>query len=328
MRLQGSVLLFVLTALCAQTYWSQDIYAQSALDPNLPAYQPSDPLSGKITLAGSYTMSNLAAVWADGFRRFHPQVHVDIQVKGSINAVPMVAKGQADIGLLSRNITKSEFDGFQKAVKYQPKLLVPAMEEIAIYVHKDNPLQGLTLNQLASIYADSEDVDKIKTWGQAGVGGRWAGAPINLYGRSATTGSQLYFQMAVLRGQKFDSRMVAQKTNLDMVKTISSDKVGIGFAGIGYHHPKVKAVPLSVDGKNYIAVDSVAADQGRYPLVRPLQFVVNQKPGAKLPQLQQEFIRYVFSTLGQEDVVKGGFHPVTARPAKISLERVGLRSVN
>jgi phosphate transport system substrate-binding protein len=149
--------------------------------------------------------------------------------------------------------------------------------------------------------------------------------PIVVNARRDTTGSQVFIQAAVLQGGKFRTDMQQHIGNLDLVKAVASDPGAIGFAGLTYHIPGIKPVPLAVEtGRPYVGIDSVAAAQGEYPLVRPLQLVVNRPPQKNLSRLQAEFLKYVFSQLGQEDVVKAGFQSIAARPAHSALQAVGL----
>ena len=110
-----------------------------------------------------------------------------------------------------------------------------------------------------------------------------------------------------------------------MVKAIAANPGSIGFAGLSYATPEVRAVPLSLgEDKPFVAVDSPEADRGAYPLVRRLQLVVKHAPQEELQPIEREFIKYVFSTQGQEDVVKAGFQAIPARPARVALDAVGL----
>jgi phosphate transport system substrate-binding protein len=295
------------------------------LDPNLPPYHPQDGLSGRINLIGSTTMSNIADVWRESFLQLHPDVKINIEVKGSINAVPAVMDGTATFGLLSRAITAQEIEAFQTKFKYPPKILTPSQELMAIFVHKENPIEGLTLEQIAHIFAADSSV---KTWGDVGLTGAWAGQTVDLQGRAATTGSTLYMQNYILRGQPFKQAMNVNKSNMLLVDSIANSRTAIGYAGLIYQAGDVKAVPLAVrSGQQFVDINSADAALGRYPLMRPLQLVVNQPAGKELPTVQTEFLRYIFSQLGQEDVVKSGFQPVPGDSARFALDQVGLREL-
>ena len=306
--------------------------AEEHLDPQLPSYQPIDNLKGTIVLVGSDTMSQVAAAWKDRFKQFYPDVDIKIVVKGATNAVPSVMNGEATIGMLSREATAEEIKAFTDKKGYAPKLLVPTLERIGVYVHEDNPIESLTLAQVDAIFSSTlkrGEKAEIKTWEQAGVTGELAAQPISLRGRSATTGSQGFFQTLVLQGGEFRTGMTEEKDNLTLVKAIAADPTAIGFSGEMYQISGIKAVPIALSaGEAAYAIDSFADENGTYPIVRPLQFVVDHAPNTEFPAVEREFLKYVFSLMGQEDVVKAGFHPISSSPAKTALSAVGLQTLN
>ncbi len=298
------------------------------LDPNLPYYRPVEKLSGELKLGGSNTMSHVASVWINNFTRFYPDVKIVIDVNGSREAVESVQKGYTQIGLLSRTISEEEVESFNKDIGFPPTVLTPCLERTAIYVNKNNPIPGLTLAQLDAALG-SECKRKAKepchNWGQLGLTGKWAKLPITVHGRTFDTGSQVFIQEAVLLGSTMREDMVSHKSNIDIVNAVAQDEGGLGFGGLSYATSDVKTVPLAfTEGQEFVAIDSPEADMGMYPLVRRLQLVVKHDPKQKLPAVEREFIRYVFSRLGQEDVVKAGYQAIPARPARVALDAVGL----
>jgi phosphate transport system substrate-binding protein len=301
--------------------------AQSPVDPALPVYQRAEGLKGTITLAGSDTISQVASIWGSSFEQLYPEVKVNVEVRGSANAAASVVNGTADFGLLSRQITEQEVKAFHDKFGYLPTVLTPALESIAIYVHKDNPIESLTLTQLDAIFSKSLKRGAAKTamtWGDLGVTGKWAAVPIACQGRKNDTGSQVYFQTAILGGGEFRTDIGQHASNLDLVKAISADQRSVGFAGTIHAIPEVKTVPIAWR-EGTPAVD--IATQG-YPLVRPLQVIVNNPPEGQMAAPQKEFLKFVFSQRGQQDVILGGFIPVTARPAQIALDAIGVKTLN
>ncbi len=300
----------------------------AVLDPNLPIYRPVNSLQGELKLTGSNTMSHVAATWASGFRQFYPDVKITISVDGSREAVSAVVDGNAHLGLLSRSISAEEVAEFQQKFKHPPQVLTPCLERMAIYVHKDNPIKSLTLQQIDAIFSDEckrGAKEPIRTWGQLGFPGAWATQPVVAQGRKSDTGSQVFFREAVLLGGAYRADLQDTTDNLSMLNAIVADPRSIGFAGLCYDNPNVRTVPVGVGPEGpFVGIDSPEADAGQYSLVRPLQFVVQHDPAKGLPALQAEFIKYVFSRLGQEDVIKSGFQAIPARPANIALDAVGL----
>ncbi len=314
--------------LLAGTLSAADAFNPLGIDQNLPVYRPVNSLQGELRLAGSYTMSHVATMWADSFRKFYPDVKVTIEVTGSRGAVSSVQSGKADIGLLSRSIKKAEVTAFQQNMGHAPKVLTPCLEPIGIFVHKDNPIRGLTLQQVDAIFSESckRGAPKpIRTWGQLGFPGAWATQPVIARGRASDTGSQVFLQEAVMLNGQVRKDLKAHKSNLELIKAIAADPRSVGFAGISYATPGVRAVPLAARaGGPFVSIDDAPSQDLQYPLVRPLQLVVNHDTTKGLPNVQQEFIKYVFSRLGQEDVIKSGFQAIPARPAHIALDSVGL----
>ncbi len=322
MKMHGWKFLLALTALVTAAH------GQGTIDPNLNPYQlPHEPLKGKITLIGSDTMAQLGATWADNFRKLNPGVEIDIQVIGAVNAMPSVLDGSATFGLMSRPITQEEVLAFHQKFGYPPTVLTPSLEPIAIFVHKDNPVQSLTLAQIDQIYSTSLRRGAAKTamtWGDVGAKDAWSKVPIIPMGRSATTGSQVFIQQAVLGGGEYRQDVLAAENNLQLVQAIGKNQGAIGFAGAMYATGEIKPVSVAWrDGEQAFDIRTAG-----YPLVRPLQLIVNHRPETPLPAAQTEFLKYVFSQQGQHSVVIGGFLSVPARPAQIALEAVGVQSVN
>lgn len=298
------------------------------LDPNLPFYRPVDKLSGELKLGGSNTMSHVATVWINSFSTFYPDVKITVDVNGSRDAVDSVQAGETDIGLLSRTISADEIKVFQDKLGYPPTVLTPCLERTAIYVNKNNPIKGLTVTQLDAMFGTEckrGAKEPCRRWKQLGLTGEFANLPVNVHGRTFDTGSQVFLQEAVMLGSPLREDIVSHKSNIEIVEAVAQDRAAIGFGGLSYATSGVKAVPLALfEGQEFIAIDSPEADQGLYPLVRRLQLVVKHDPKGQLDPVQREFIKYVFSQMGQEDVIKAGFQAIPARPARVALDAVGL----
>jgi phosphate transport system substrate-binding protein len=298
------------------------------LDPNLPYYRPVEKLSGELKLGGSNTMSHVASVWINSFTTFYPDVKITIDVSGSRHAVDAVEEDETNIGLLSRTISEEEIKAFQQKLGYPPTVLTPCLERTAIYVNKNNPIKGLTIAQLDAIFGTQckrGAKEPCRTWGQLGLGGKWTKLSVTFHGRTFDTGSQVFLQEAVMLGSPLREDVVSHKSNIEIVDAVAKDEGAIGFGGLSYATGDVKSVPLALsEGQEFVAVDSPEADQGLYPLVRRLQLVVKHDPKSELKPVEREFIKYVFSQMGQEDVIKAGFQAIPARPARVALDAVGL----
>ena len=302
--------------------------APVAVDPDLPAYQPVKGVSGGVKSVGSDTMNNLMALWSEGFRKLYPNVLVEIEGKGSSTAPPALISGSATFGPMSRTMKEGEVDAFEETYGYKPTGLPTSIDMLAVYVHKDNPIESLTLEQVDAIFSKSRkgghDSD-ILTWGQLGLTGEWANQRISLYGRNSASGTYGYFKEHALFKGDFKDAVKEQPGSSSVVQGVASDLYGIGYSGIGYKTADVRAVPLALEpGTDAIPAEPSFAYTGEYPLARFLYLYVNYDPTGALDPLRREFIRYVFSTPGQTDVIKDGYFPVSATIATKTLKSVGL----
>jgi phosphate transport system substrate-binding protein len=298
------------------------------VDPNLPPYKLTSGVSGSIKSVGSDTMNNLMALWAGDFKKSYPNVQVEIEGKGSSTAPPALIAGTATFGPMSRAMKNQEIDEFEAKFGYKPLGVRTAIDMLAVYVHKDNPIQSLTLEQVDAIFSKTRKGGAqadIVTWGQLGLTGEWADKPISLYGRNSASGTYGYFkEHALFKGDYKDS-VKEQPGSSSVVQGVASDKYGIGYSGIGYKTADVRAVPLKADaGTEAIPADAEHAYTGKYPLARFLYIYVNHKPGNELDPLRREFLRFVYSKEGQESVIKDGYYPVSAKIASEELGKLGL----
>jgi phosphate transport system substrate-binding protein len=299
------------------------------IDPSLGAYKPVSGVSGAIKGVGSDTMNNLMALWGEDFRKAYPNVNIEVEGKGSSTAPPALITGTATFGPMSRLMKSQEIDEFEAKYGYKPTGLRTAIDMLAVYVHKDNPIEFLTLQQVDAIFSATRKgglTEDITTWGQLGLTGEWSDKPISLYGRNSASGTYGYFkEHAIFKGDYKDS-VKEQPGSASVVQAVASDKYGIGYSGIGYKTADVRAVPLKADASSP-AVPAAAehAYDGTYPLARFLYLYVNHKPGSELDPLRAEFIKYVFSKDGQQNVIKDGYYPVSSRIAAEDLAAVGAR---
>jgi phosphate transport system substrate-binding protein len=296
------------------------------VDAGLADYKPTNGVSGTIKSVGSDTMNNEMALWAEGFRKLYPSVKVEIEGKGSTTAPPALIAGTAHFGPMSRSMKAKEVDDFEKAFGYKPTEFATSIDMLAVYVHKDNPIKSLTLQQVDAIFGKTRKGgadSNIVTWGELGLTGEWADKPISLYGRNSASGTYGYFkEHALFKGDYKDS-VKEQPGSSAVVQAVASDKYAIGYSGIGYKTADVRAVPLAKDSKSkVIEATPENAYAGTYPLARFLWLYVNKKPGQALDPLRAEFLRYVLSKSGQMDVVKDGYFPLTAKLATRELAKI------
>jgi len=298
------------------------------VDPKIPEYKTVQGVSGSIKSVGSDTMNNLMTLWGEGFKTKYPNVTTEVEGKGSSTAPPALISGSADFGPMSRSMKDKEIDDFQKAFGYKPTEIATSIDMLAVYVHKDNPITGLTLGQVDAIFSKTRKSGAerdLVTWGDLGLTGEWKDKPISLYGRNSASGTYGYFKEHALAKGDFKDTVKEQPGSSSVVQGVASDKYAMGYSGIGYKTADVRAVPLAKDAASgFVEAIPDNAYTGKYPMARFLYIYLNKKPNGDLDPLRREFVKYVLSRQGQEDVVKDGYFPLTARLVTENLKKIGI----
>jgi phosphate transport system substrate-binding protein len=302
--------------------------ATFALDQSLPAYQPIAGLSGQIKSVGSDTLSNEVTVWAKAFKDLYPNVTIEVEAKGSETAPPALLQAASQFGPMSIPMTTEQLDAFQKKYGYRPSSFRVAVDALAIYVNKDNPIGCLTLPQVDQMFSTTRKGSggrSINTWGQAGLSGEWQAKPISLYGRDTISGTYEFFRTLALYGGDFKEQVKQQPGSEGIVEGVEKDKFAIGYSGVGFKTAGVRAVPVAVnDGRKCYDTSAEATYSGNYPLARYLYIYLNKKPDQPLDALRGEFIKYILSREGQTQAEKGGFYPIKNDMREADLNKLGL----
>ena len=293
--------------------------------PQLPDYVKVEGISGNLNSVGSDTLNNCMTFWAEGFRKLYPNVNIGIEGKGSGTAPPALIAGTAQLGPMSRAMKKSEIVEFEGTYGYKPTQVSVALDSLAVFVNKDNPVQSLNLAQIDAIFSKTcaRGLKPILTWGAAGVtDADWAGRPISLYGRNSASGTYGFFKETVLNKGDYKDSVKEQPGSSSVVMGITEDKTGVGYSGIGYRTSGVRAISVAgADGVVYEPnYDNVKS--GKYPIWRSLYVYVSRKPGKPMDPLTREFLKFVLSKQGQEIVVKDGFFPMTAEQAAVQRKAI------
>jgi phosphate transport system substrate-binding protein len=296
---------------------------QLQVDPALKGYAKTQGVSGNLNSIGSDTLNNLMTFWAEGFRKLYPNVNIQIEGKGSTTAPPALIEGTAQIGPMSRPMKKEEIEKFEQKYGYKPTEIGVALDSLAVYVHKDNPLKALSLTQVDAIFSKNRKrgaAEDIVTWGQLGLKGELAGRPISIYGRNSASGTYGFYKEHALKKGDFKDIVKEQPGSASVVLAVTEDKAGIGYSGIGYITSGVKALALSEkDGAPAFEPNYENVLSNKYPLGRMLYLYVAKEPNKPLPKMVEEFLKYVLSKEGQEVVVKDGYLPLPAKVAEKQL---------
>jgi len=298
----------------------------AAVDPALPGYQKVSGVSGNLSSVGSDTLANLATLWAEEFKRAYPNVNIQIQAAGSSTAPPALTEGTANIGPMSREMKSKEIEGFEAKYGYKPTGIAVAIDALAVYVHKDNPIKGLTIAQVDAIFSSTRKCGTpadITKWDQLGGTGALAGKEIQLYGRNSVSGTYGYFKENALCKGDFKNNVNEQPGSASVVQSVATSVNAIGYSGIGYKTSGVRAVPLAKkEGEAFVEADEANAISGKFPLARALYVYVNKAPGKPLDPMVKEFMTLVLSKEGQQTVEKDGYMALPAAVAAKELAKL------
>jgi phosphate transport system substrate-binding protein len=296
------------------------------LDPALKGYIKVSGVSGNVNSIGSDTLNNLMTLWAEGFRKQYPSVKIQIEGKGSSTAPPALIEGTAQLGPMSRTMKNTEVDAFERKFRYKPTAFPVAIDALAVYVNKDNPVKGFTMAQVDAIFSKSRrwgHNENIQVWKQAGLTDGLGDSPISIYGRNSASGTYGFFKEHALKNGDYKDEVKEQPGSASVVQSVSEDQAGIGYSGIGYMTSNVRAVPLAEkDGMQFKEASQQNADDGSYPLWRHLYLYVNKAPNKPLDPIVGEFVKFIYSKEGQKVVIKDGFFPLKADMIEKELKKL------
>jgi len=305
--------IIALLSLCSVSFMSGPVLAGS----ELPVYQRASGVSGNISSVGSDTLANLMTLWAEEYKRFYPNVNIQIQAAGSSTAPPALTEGTSNFGPMSRKMKSKEIEAFEKRFGYKPTPIKVAIDALAVFVHKDNPIEGMSIPQVDAIFSRNRKCggdEDIVRWGKLGMRGAWTSRDIQIFGRNSVSGTYGYFKKKALCKGDYKSNVNEQPGSASVVQSVTASINGIGYSGIGYTTSGVKAVSLTKKpGKPFIAATKENAANGTYPLSRYLYVYVNKHPNKPLAPLEFEFAKMILSKIGQEVVVKDGYVPLSKK---------------
>ncbi len=309
-----------LIALCA-------LVAGSTFADDLPKYSKLSGVSGNLSSAGSDTLSGMTTLWLEEFKNIYPNVNPQIQASGSSTAPPALAEGTAQFGPMSRKMRAKEVEAFERQYGYKPTALRVAIDAIGLFVHTDNPIEGLNFKQLDAIFSSTlrcGGTEYLRTWQQLGIETPWNERAIQIFGRNSVSGTYGYFKDKALCGGDFRRNVNEQPGSASVVQSVASSINTIGYSGIGYQVSGAKLVPIANHGDQYVLPTQENVQSGRYPLSRFLYVYVNKDPNRDLAPIEEAYIRYIYSREGQRIVLKDGYVPVSREFAQGELAKIGL----
>ena len=298
----------------------------SKVDSALTDYQRASGVSGNLSSVGSDTLANLMSLWTEAFKRNYPNVNIQVQAAGSSTAPPALTEGTGNLGPMSRKMKSKETTAFEKKHGYKPTPIRVAIDALAVYTHKDNPVKGMTIAQVDAVFSSTRKCgyeSDITRWGDLGLEGAWKGRDIQIFGRNSVSGTYGYFKKKGLCKGDYKNTVNEQPGSASVVQSVTASINAIGYSGIGYKTAGVKTIPLAKKaGKPFVEATADNVINGTYPLSRFLYVYVNKHPNKPLPPLEREFLKLVLSKIGQEVVVKDGYIPLPAKVAEKELAKL------
>lgn len=299
------------------------------VDPKLPVWVPGpvhvEP-EEELNIVGADVMDEITLGWVKLMRKAYPHLSVTMEARASGSGAPALVDGRAQLAPVGRELLPAEEKAFVDKFGYKPFAVKVATGSAGslgktaasiILVDKDNPVRGLSLAQLDAIYSTTckRGHKPIRTWGDVGCGGVWAGRPIHLYGLKAPNGIESYFRERVMLGGDYrtDIQFTKGRGFTHAFNVAAEDMAqhpgGLTYAMLANLTPNTRVVPLSEkDGGPYVLPTVPNVYTHRYPLARYVYIFVNRPPGRPLQPKVREFLRLVLSRQGQDVVAKEGVY--------------------
>lgn len=298
------------------------------VDPAIPDFQPQNSLIGSLAIQASPHLRPVFAELVRKFLRWHPHTPASLQNLSKFGAgyIPQL---QVKLIGLTRQLTSEESSKFLSRFGYRLTEIPIGRDAVALYVHRSNPLKGLSLAQVEGLFSTTPAGDQtvaIQTWGGTGLAGGWSDLPVHPYiptGRDLS--DQIFFRELVLRNRAFLSEVEEKPGSASVVLAVARDPLGIGVADMGMESPFVKVVPISKQtGMPYIAPTVETIGNGTYSLTQPFYLYVNKPPTEDLDPVIGEFLKFIHSREGQQLLITQGRFPLKSFEVRRNLQVLNL----
>ncbi|MBA3964960.1 MAG: phosphate ABC transporter substrate-binding protein [Nitrospirales bacterium] len=287
------------------------------VDEHIPVYHATIPVAGKVSVIGSNTMKTILEKWQDKLQEVHPGLVMSLQTEGSSTGAEALVSGKVQIAAMSRQLTPEEIDRFTKTLGYPPIAVPVAVDALAVFVHNENPIDQVTLQQLDAVFSKERrrgGMDSLDRWEQLGVPGSRGREPIHIHVRDSVSGTHQFFKELVYLGGNDKESAIIEPGAASVVSAIMIDPHAIGYSGIGYRTSKVKPLRIaSKEGEAFVEATFETATNGTYPLRRLLYLYVSQPSQGERSPVVSEIIKFAVSQSGQQAVVKAGFYPLPVK---------------
>ena len=253
---------------------------------------------------GSDTLLNVAQAWAEAYREVAPDVAVSVTGGGSGTGISAMINGTVDIANSSRRMRDLEREAARsngvEAVEF-----VVGYDALAVYLHEDNPIRSMTLAQIGSVYGEGGSAE---TWSDLGVAVPGCGSDeIVRVSRQNNSGTYVYFREAVLGEGDFKLGSRDMHGSKDVVDLVENTPCAIGYSGLAYatEHVRMPCI-AAAEGEPCVAPTLTAAEDGSYPIARPLfMYTAGQPRGAV-----KAYVDWILSNEGQCVIRKRGYAPI------------------
>jgi len=306
-----------------------------SVNSTLAHYSPKKHISGAFKVQSSEALYPLLTRLTMDFQRLQPKVNIDIK-KGTAKAVaeflqPPLSKtgkimmvddraGSFQLLATTHQLSDAETKEFVVQHGYEPTAVPVAVDAVAFYVHKNNPLPGLTLDQVDAMFSSTRKRGAkvaLSQWGQVGLADGWSDRPIRLYGRERQSEASAFVKEFGLAGGELRPEVHEEHGAASVAVDVSRDPIGIGYSALGLHASNVRAVPIAEkEGMPFVLPTRETVADQTYPLQHALLLYFDKAATAPLPDAVQEFLTFLMSREGEDAMLKAGFFPVPPTQAE------------
>ena len=284
------------------------------VDNRIPVYETLTGIEkrkiiGILNSEGSDTLGNLLLLWMESFKKMY-SIKEEIQSKGSSSAPTALIEGISHLGPMSRQMKQKEIYKFESVYGYKPTAIPVAIDGLAVYVHKDNPIKQISFKQLDGIFSSTYKLSgkSINLWGELVNNSLFKNKSISTYGRNSASGTYSFFKKKVLDKGDYKNSVKEQSGSAGVIQSIGNDLYSIGYSGVGFKTSLTRFVPVvnPITGEVYEPNEDNIKNNN-YPISRNLYIYINKQPGKRLEPKLEEFLKFILSRKGQETVEKEGF---------------------
>jgi len=305
---------------------AQTTQVRAKVSTALPNYAPTRQVTTRLDIAGTDALSDLGDEWNRIFRQYHQQGGISYLPKVTKDAVKDLAEGAMPLIITARELTTEENKAFQTKFGYMPMRIPVCMDALIVFVHKNNSLSSITMEQLDAIYSKDRlggAKEAIKGWDDLRVRGDLGKREIRAYARGEGTAIRDAFQAAVLLKGPYRAGLIQKDDSSSLAEAVVTDEAGIAFGSLASWYAGVKVlavVPYKATDARFPNQENVTTS--RYPMPRMYYAYVNRAPGKQLDPAVDEFLRFILSQEGQGAVADVGILPAPPEFLTIALKRL------